>query len=285
MQNYQLEYISTNKYEEVVKDAYYQLMVLPEHTENQFVDSFSLLLSVPSTWWKTKNNFGGELLLIKPKHPFNEFEIKLTTYVKLEKEFIFPASVLSPEEEATYFDDPNRNVDFRWFLQPTKLTQVHNAILKTLPKYTAKETLVDYLINLRKALHVHMTFESGITHVHTTAYDAWKDRKGVCQDYAHIFSAVARYYGIPSRYVAGYLSQGKDFRGNTHLHAWVECYIPELGWVGIDPSNDLMVDIHYIKICHGRDYSDCSPIKGILNTKGDHETLHKVKVQQMSEQQ
>jgi transglutaminase-like putative cysteine protease len=62
------------------------------------------------------------------------------------------------------------------------------------------------------------------------------------------------------------------------MHAWVEAFLPQQGWFGFDPTNNLMVDVNYIKVAHGADYSDCSPIKGVLRTKGDHKTDYGVKV-------
>src|SRR5690606_35595902 len=104
-------------------------------------------------------------------------------------------------------------------------------------------------------------------------------------DYTHIFIGMCRYNGIPACYVSGYLNQGMDFVGSTLMHAWVEAFIPGVGWVGFDPTNNLLVNEHYIKVSHGADYADCSPIKGVLKTNGENKTSYQVKVFSQQAQQ
>jgi len=89
---------------------------------------------------------------------------------------------------------------------------------------------------------------------------------------------VCRLNKIPARYVSGYLNQGAGFTGPSQLHAWVEALIPELGWAGFDATNNLVADHHYIKIAHGTDYRDCSPIIGVLETSGAQKSIHSVTV-------
>ena len=104
-------------------------------------------------------------------------------------------------------------------------------------------------------------------------------KKGVCQDYAHIFIAMARANKIPARYVSGYLNQGKKFLGASFMHAWVEAYVPQLGWVGFDPTNNLLVDENFIKVSHGADYIDCTPVKGVIRrSSGETKSSYQVRV-------
>ena len=101
---------------------------------------------------------------------------------------------------------------------------------------------------------------------------------GVCQDFAHLFLAVMRANSIPARYVSGYLNQGQSFAGDAALHAWVEAFLPGTGWIGFDPSNNLLANAHYLKIGHGLDYSDCMPIKGVFVARANGNTEYSVKV-------
>jgi transglutaminase-like putative cysteine protease len=121
--------------------------------------------------------------------------------------------------------------------------------------------------------------------VKSTANDALKVKSGVCQDYTHIFISMCRYNGIPARYVSGYLNQGVNFLGNSLMHAWTEAFVPGVGWIAFDPTNNLLVDENYIKVSHGADYADCSPIKGVLKTKGENQTTYSVKVTSQQSQQ
>jgi transglutaminase-like putative cysteine protease len=103
----------------------------------------------------------------------------------------------------------------------------------------------------------------GITNIETTVDEILEHRSGVCQDFAHVLLQLLRSMNIPSRYVSGYICPNKNgMRGEGATHAWVEAYIPQLGWVGIDPTNNVWVTTHHIKLAVGRDFNDCSPVKG-----------------------
>lgn len=103
----------------------------------------------------------------------------------------------------------------------------------------------------------------GITNIETTVDEILDHRSGVCQDFAHVLLQLLRSMGIPSRYVSGYICPNKNgMRGEGATHAWVEAYIPQLGWAGIDPTNNVWVTTHHIKLAVGRDFNDCSPIRG-----------------------
>lgn len=114
--------------------------------------------------------------------------------------------------------------------------------------------------------HVHGTFEyhPGVTNSATTLAQALNLRRGVCQDFAHAMIGLCRAAGIPARYVSGYIYNGPRDRlkGAQATHAWVEAWLPTLGWIGLDPTNDTPTDGRYIKAAVGRDYADAAPLKG-----------------------
>ena len=88
-------------------------------------------------------------------------------------------------------------------------------------------------------------------------------KSGVCQDFAHVLLEMLRSISIPSRYVSGYICPNKDgARGAGATHAWVEVYLPSIGWVGIDPTNNVWVTDHHVVLAVGRHFNDCSPVKG-----------------------
>ena len=103
-----------------------------------------------------------------------------------------------------------------------------------------------------------------VTHVHTTMPEALRLRRGVCQDFAHVMIGLCRALAIPARYVSGYLYNGPvdQLKGAQATHAWVEVFIPGIGWRGLDPTNQQQVDRRYVKIASGRDYADVSPLRG-----------------------
>ena len=106
-------------------------------------------------------------------------------------------------------------------------------------------------------LHQDLSYEKGVTTFQTTAEEAMKLKKGVCQDYAHILIALLRMMKIPARYVVGMMI------GEGFSHAWVEMEA-DGRWYGLDPTNDVLVGENYIKISHGRDYNDCIVNKGVF---------------------
>lgn len=109
---------------------------------------------------------------------------------------------------------------------------------------------------LADSLHGYMTYQKGVTQVHTSAEEALASGEGVCQDYAHILLSLLRLDGIRCRYVAGLAFAC----GETH--AWVEIYDGGR-WIGIDPTHNRLIGERYIKLCHGRDYADCPIERGI----------------------
>ena len=103
----------------------------------------------------------------------------------------------------------------------------------------------------------------GITNIETTVDEILEHRSGVCQDFAHVLLQLLRTMGIPSRYVSGYICPNKNgMRGEGATHAWVEAWIPQLGWIGIDPTNNVWATTHHVKLAVGRHFNDCSPVKG-----------------------
>ncbi len=106
-------------------------------------------------------------------------------------------------------------------------------------------------------------YVKGITTIETTVDEILEHRSGVCQDFAHLMLQILRNIGIPSRYVSGYICPNKNgMRGEGATHAWVEAYIPGHGWAGIDPTNNVWVTNTHVKLAIGRDFNDCSPVKG-----------------------
>lgn len=118
----------------------------------------------------------------------------------------------------------------------------------------------------------NFTYLKGVTNIETTVDEILTHRSGVCQDFAHIMLAILRKLGIPSRYVAGYICPNKDgFRGEGATHAWVEYFCPELGWVGVDPTNNCLVNEYHVRIAVGRDFQDCTVAKGIFKGNAQQE--------------
>lgn len=110
---------------------------------------------------------------------------------------------------------------------------------------------------------------------------ALESKKGVCQDFAHIMVGLARLAEIPSRYVSGYLhhrGDGSDRSTRDTSHAWMEAYLPKFGWVGFDPTNNILAEERHIRTCLGRDYGDVPPTRGVYRGQAASELSVAVQV-------
>ena len=128
----------------------------------------------------------------------------------------------------------------------------------------------DPLVALRRLMgemYARFAYSPQSTRVDSPIDEALETRKGVCQDFAHIFLSLVRPLGIPARYVSGYLFQAagsQDRSTDGATHAWVEVLLPDLGWVGLDPTNNLIADDRHIRVAMGRDYADVPPTRGVF---------------------
>jgi transglutaminase-like putative cysteine protease len=133
--------------------------------------------------------------------------------------------------------------------------------------------------------HVHEGFSyvPNVTTVHTHMRDVLERRCGVCQDLAHVMIGLCRAIGIPALYVSGYLYNGPlDHRiGAQASHAWCEIFLPELGWRGLDPTNNQPVDDRYVKLAVGADYADVPPIRGMYKGTTDRRMEVDVQVERL----
>ncbi len=146
------------------------------------------------------------------------------------------------------------------------------------PSFEPDRPALDAIEDLSTRIHNDFRFDATTTTVSSTIDDLFEHGAGVCQDFAHLGVACLRSQGIPARYVSGYLETlpppGKPkLVGADVSHAWVSAFLPDLGWVDVDPTNDQFVNGRYITTGWGRDYSDVSPLKGVVYSNGGKTTL------------
>ncbi|RYY36213.1 MAG: transglutaminase family protein [Sphingobacteriaceae bacterium] len=157
--------------------------------------------------------------------------------------------------------------------------------LKEVVENERKADDTPYQIVLRFCQYVFDNFEyiKGVTTVDTKLDEIWKLRAGVCQDFAHIMTEMLRIVRIPARYVSGYIcTNSNGMRGEGATHAWVEAYIPDHGWLGIDPTNNCIANETHVRLAVGRDFSDCSPVKGVYKGSSNHKLSVTVQVDEES---
>jgi transglutaminase-like putative cysteine protease len=115
---------------------------------------------------------------------------------------------------------------------------------------------------LLTGLNHDLVYDTEPTHAATTAREAFALRRGVCQDFAHIFIAAARTLGVPARYVGGYFHRADGLAQQEAGHAWAEAYVPELGWTGFDPANGISPTDAHVRVAVGLDYLGAAPVRG-----------------------
>jgi transglutaminase-like putative cysteine protease len=164
------------------------------------------------------------------------------------------------------------------------------------PSFTPGAGMLAAAVDLMHRIYRDFTYESQSTHVNTPALEALAQRKGVCQDFAHILIAGLRSMGLPARYVSGYLlteaAPGTvKLKGSDASHAWASVYVPDLPederWVDLDPTNDRAgwpsPGEDYVTLALGRDFSDVSPIRGVIHGGASHTLQVGVTVEPMTE--
>jgi transglutaminase-like putative cysteine protease len=159
------------------------------------------------------------------------------------------------------------------YLRETALTRASEqiaAFARSLASSGAGEQIAT-LHRLMLQLGEGMEFEPGTTRATTTAAEAFAARRGVCQDFAHVFIAAARELGIPARYVSGYYFRSDGDKQDAG-HAWAEAHVDGVGWIGFDPANGACVTDRYVRVAAGPDYLEAAPVRG-SQTGGSEERL------------
>jgi transglutaminase-like putative cysteine protease len=147
------------------------------------------------------------------------------------------------------------------FIREIELREQMTALIKEI--YEPGNSVMEAVEKCSHYIFNNFQYIKGITTIETTVAEILEHRSGVCQDFAHVMLEILRSLQIPSRYVSGYICPNKNgMRGEGATHAWVEAWIPGSGWAGIDPTNNVWVTNHHVKLAVGRNFNDCSPVKG-----------------------
>ena len=177
-----------------------------------------------------------------------------------------------------------------WHLvHPTPLTRPTPALDAFVARHRIRrgDTPLSSVRELTSRIHAALGFERGRTRVDSPIDDALMAESGVCQDFSHIMLAIVRSWGIPAQYVSGYLfpvREGREQAMAQASHAWIECLLPGLGWVGADPTNNTVSPGHHIRVARGRDYRDVPPIRGTFRGSAQQELEVIVRVAAVDEE-
>lgn len=173
--------------------------------------------------------------------------------------------------------------DYWEMLLPSEFAKPSQALLSLIELFDIqrRDDPLMLLREINEKLYEYFNYVPRSTRVDSPIDEAIESRNGVCQDFAHTMIALVRHLGIPCRYVSGYLYHGKqdtDRSVSDATHAWVEAFLPHLGWVGFDPTNNLLAHERHIRTAIGRDYADIPPTRGIYRGRSDSELYVAVQV-------
>jgi len=262
------------RYATPAKESFNQVRLQPMNTAEQTIESFQLNVA-PATKLQHYSDFYANVV--------HHFEI-LEPHPNLVIESILqarthPAAAL--DEEATVFPlerigEAARSLRFHDFVNPSKYVDVEPLTWRlALDAIDSATDTWQAVQAISRFVHGHLKYVSSSTSVHTHMQDVLAQRQGVCQDFAHVTLGLCRAVKIPALYVSGYLST----EAASATHAWVEVFLPEIGWRGLDPTHNCQVDQSYLKIAVGRDYADVAPVSGHYKGTQDRKMDVAVKIE------
>ncbi|HEX4849320.1 MAG TPA: transglutaminase family protein, partial [Puia sp.] len=192
--------------------------------------------------------------------------VEVITYKKT-----WPKDDVPAEDQWKYLRPLRYQVPYIDFLNQEQFEAL-NDVMRILGEQQCEQcTPLESVKRISEYVYNNFKYIKGITSVETTLDEVWKLKAGVCQDFAHILLVMLRILQIPARYVSGYICPNKNgMRGESATHAWVEAYIPHYGWLGVDPTNNCLADGLHVRLAVGRNFSDCSPVKGTYKGISDH---------------
>lgn len=275
---FEIKYRAEITYEDWVHNAYWQFLIVPIENDSQHDVEVEFNNSLFAITEYSINGYGFKTLRVHPKKKFKEVTFEAT--IRFIKEDIDPLKFKSNFNIALEHEELHKldfKINHERFLKATTYTNI-TATQDQLYNFDVSISIFKNLENLNHWIYNYVQSSRKDIDKGTLLNEVILNKKGDCKDFAHLFCALARTNGIPTRYVSGYLDRTNGFKGDSQLHAWVECYIPQIGWKGFDPTNNILADIIHIKICHGKDYNDCSPLKGIVNTQGKNKTTYSVRL-------
>jgi transglutaminase-like putative cysteine protease len=269
---YKLAHVTLFSYDGVVSESYNELRLRPRHDESQSCLSFRLTtvpFSKPAAHLDYFNNWVHQFHIL-PEH--TELRVESEAIVLVHPQLPHVVRNL-PLAELDAMSDTLADEYFDW-LEPSQYCPRLLALDGILAESEGRcdGTARGFADTAACLIHEQFTYKPGATHVHSSIQDCLSTRAGVCQDFSHLLIAVLRQRGLPARYVSGYLipRQSMDGRagmenviGGQASHAWVQAYIPETGWVGLDPTVGHFVEERHIVVARGRDYGDVPPVRGV----------------------
>lgn len=277
---YRITHRTTYHYSSQVAVSHHAARLRPRDTETQRCMEFSLSFDPePDLRTGHVDSFGNEVACFSVQKLHNHFEVVSRSFVSL-MPVLQPDPLQTPawEEVAALFRDPV-SADL---LDPCQFVYVSPLLVPevqlrdfALPSFPKGRPILAATADLFRRIYKEFVFDPKATTISTPLKEVLEKKRGVCQDFAHLAIASLRAMGLPARYISGYLRThppaGKPrLQGVDASHAWASCFVPGFGWVDFDPTNNCFTSLDHITVAIGRDFSDVSPVRGIITGGGKH---------------
>jgi len=236
-------------YDEPVQYSLQRLRLTPLSQPGQTVLSWSTSVEGATTEVSYLDHFGNQVDLVSTND--EQSLVRILAQGEVETEDL--NGVFGPHQSY---------VPLWLFLRETPLTKP-GKLVRELSKSANGESDLARMHALMAIVHETVAYRTGETGTGTTAEQALEKKTGVCQDHAHILISVARFLGLPARYISGYLMMD-GVEQQVASHAWAEIHLSGLGWVGFDAANKICPDERYVCIASGLDYNDAAPVSGMF---------------------
>jgi transglutaminase-like putative cysteine protease len=257
-------------YSGLVIDSVNQVKLYPLNDEIQKVKEHNIRISHHTQVHTIKDYFGNTTGFFTLVAPHKELIIDNIMEVDMypPKKFALTKPATDVWNEVSSEENQLLYHDFLKAEQAVCQTEVQNAIHEILAKV---QHPLDTILELSNYIYDNFTYRKGVTNIETSVDELWTLRAGVCQDFAHLLLYMLRLMGVPGRYISGYICPGSsEWRGEGATHAWAEAWLPDTGWIGIDPTNKCLAGERHVRLATGRNFSDCTPVKGTYKGAVDH---------------
>jgi transglutaminase-like putative cysteine protease len=277
---YQVVHSTEYQYTEAVPVCHNELHLRPREHPRQICLSSNLTVDpLPSRMAWRRDYFGNPATLFTIQEPHERLTIVSESIVDVSPPLpVSPASTPPWEEIRDRFalGQPPWWLEARQFVLASPYVPLGGELFEyATPSFPLGRPWLEGVLDLTRRIYQEFVYDPRATTISTPVLEVLKMRRGVCQDFAHLQIACLRSLGLPARYVSGYLltlpPPGMPrLVGADASHAWVSVFCPEIGWVDIDPTNNQIPTLHHITLGWGRDYSDVSPVKGVITGGGSH---------------
>jgi transglutaminase-like putative cysteine protease len=282
MNFYSIRHLTRFRYKQPVSESIMETRMHPRSDHSQHCLSFSLSVSPRCRVFSYRDHYGNNVQHFDIPGDHEQLVIVAESLVEQHIPMDIPA-FLAPEAWSA-LDAMVAEGDYGEMLLPSTFAQPTPALLEMAKKLNVvrRDDPLMVVHELNKSIYEYFEYVPRSTRVDSPIDEAIASHMGVCQDFAHTMIALLRHIGIPARYVSGYLYRGRGDHDRSlpdASHAWVEVLLPQLNWVGLDPTNDLIAYNRHIRTAVGRDYADVPPTHGVFRGKTESELYVAVHVE------